>query len=56
LEEELGEKTSGLDLDHLAERSWFVNVLYTVKPEHSFFQYSQAQSKQEQMMEKKLKV
>ena len=45
-------KSTGLDYEHLPNKSWLVNVLYTLKPSHKFFCYSKSQNDQETKIEK----
>ena len=35
-------KSTCLNLDHMPDRIWLVNVLYTIKPDHQYFKYSKA--------------
>ncbi len=37
LEEELGEETTGLDEEHLPDKPWMMNILYTLDPQHDVF-------------------
>ena len=33
-----------MDEDHLPEKEWLVNVLYTINPDHKVFIYSKSKS------------
>jgi len=44
-----------LDWQHMPDREWLINNLYTLKTDHKFFKYGKANDEKEQKQEDVIK-